>query len=112
MYLLGTILMYVAAAALIPFPFLYQWQTGGTLTRPGSWHKDGVGVHLMCFMGALALVMCFAVANSITQTLHPPVGCAVPGSSLPDWVRPFTWALIAAVSWWRVAVLFDVQRED
>lgn len=107
MYLLGTALLFVAAGALIAFPFLYHWQTRG------AWRDDSVGVHLMFFMGALGLVMVFAVANAVGLILHPaPAVCANAASVLPGWVRPLVWFLIASVSWWRVAVLFQVQRED
>ena len=87
---LGTALMLVAAAALMLFPPCYH------LTTRGAWRRSAMGVHLMSFMGVLGLVMCFAVANVVFD--------------LPSWVRPLTWLLIAVVSWWRLILLFVVQR--
>ncbi len=88
---LGTALMFIAAAALITFPPLYHFRTRG------RWRRSPMGVHLMSFMGALGMVMVFAIANVVA-------------GPLPEWVRPFVWLSIAAVSWWRIGVLIYETR--
>lgn len=89
---LGNTLMLLAAMALILFPICYH------LTTAGAWRKSPMGVHLMSFMGVLGMVMVFAVLNFVMD--------------LPSWVRPFVWLCIAAVSWWRLVLLFVVQYRD
>jgi len=89
---LGSVLLAVAAVALIAFPFCYH------LTTRGSWRTSVMGWHLMSFMGVLGLVMTFAILNFAID--------------LPEWVRPLTWFLVGAVAWWRLVLLFVVQHRD
>ena len=89
---LGNVLLVVAAVALIAFPFCYH------LTTRGAWARSMMGWHLMSFMGVLGVVMTFAVLNFVF--------------TLPTWVRPLTWALIGAVAWWRLVLLFVVQHRE
>ena len=89
----GNVFLYLAAVALILFPPCYHFSTRG------AWRRSAMGVHLMSFMGVLGLVMCFAMANALF-------------GPLPTWVRPLVWALIAVVAWWRLILLFVVQRQE
>lgn len=90
---LGTVFMFVAAAALILFPPCYHFATRG------AWAKTVMGWHLMSFMGVLGAVMTFAVASAVC-------------GPLPTFVRPLVWAAIAVVAWWRLILLFVVQHQD
>ena len=89
---LGNALLAVAAVALIVFPFCYH------LTTRGHWRDSVMGWHLMSFMGALGIVMTFAILNFAFE--------------LYDWVRPLAWLLVAGVAWWRLILLFVVQHQD
>lgn len=97
MRILTTCLTLAAAAALLLFPFCYHFLTGGTWRRLGAWRDTSAGVHVMCFMGVLGAVMGLVVARIV-------------GVDLPEWVRPVVWGSIAVVAWWRLILLFVLQR--
>lgn len=100
---LGDLLMLLAAGALIPFPIVYHYLTDG------YWRKTAMGVHLMAFMGVLAVVMTFAVTNLVAGYVST-VSCTTP--ALNPWVRPVVWFMVSVVSWWRLVMLIQVQHYD
>lgn len=88
----GNLLLVLAAVPLVLFPFCYHFATHG------AWFRSWMGRHLMSFMGALGVVMVFALLN-----------LAFP---LPTWVRVVAWLLVAGVAWWRLILLFVVQSQE
>lgn len=86
----GNFLLGFAAVALIAAPFVYHWRTRGW------WRDTTTGWHIMAFMGVLSEVTCFAVANLFFD--------------LPSWVRPFVWASIGVVAWWRLILVGTAER--
>lgn len=100
---LGDLLLLLAAGALIPFPLVYHSLTDG------YWRRTAMGVHLMSFMGVLAVVMVFAVTN-LFAGYASTVSCTAP--ALNPWVRPLVWFMVAVVSWWRLVILIQVQNYD
>jgi hypothetical protein len=89
---LGSALLIFAAIPLVAFPFCYHLSTRGT------WRKSVMGWHLMSFMAVLGVVMVFALLNL--------------EFTLPSWVRPFAWVLVAGVAWWRLILLFVIQHRE
>lgn len=88
---LGNVLLVVAAIALVASPITYDARSRGW------WKADKrTGWHLMGYMAVMAEVVLFATANFIWE--------------LPDWVRPFVWANIAGVAWWRFALVLRAER--
>lgn len=102
LWLLGSVLLLVAAVPLIGFPVLYHWQS------KGGWRGSFLGRVLMVYAGVFGMVMCFAVANVVSAGLTT-VSTA---SLLPIWVRPFIWLSVAYAAWLMVWALFKVQRQD
>lgn len=89
---LGNVLLVLTSIPLIAFPLCYHFATHG------AWFRSWMGRHLMSFMGALCVVMVFALLNLFME--------------LWSWVRPLTWLLVGAVAWWRLILLFVVQHRD
>lgn len=69
-------------------------------TTRGAWRGSVLGWNVMAFMTVIAVVSALAVAAIIWGTDWPH----------RDVVRGVAWSLIAACIWWRVVILFRVQR--
>lgn len=79
-----------AAAAAVIFCAFY-------LRSP--WRKNVAGRNTMAFMGAVAVVLSIAV---VFRAAH---------LALPLWVGALLWILINWPLWWRVLILWRVQRQ-
>lgn len=96
---LGSVLMLIAAAGLIPSPLAYQWRSKGV------WRRHPLGWHLMAYMGVFAAVMVLAVVNTLRNGLVPPP------SDLPLFVRALVWECVGIVAWWRLVVILRTPKD-
>lgn len=87
----------VILTALGAFVFVvsYAWMTRG------GWRKNSMGVNMMAFMGAIAIVTSLAVTTIVW-------GVNWPGREI---IRLLCWGSIGALIWWRVIILYRVQHE-
>lgn len=83
------------AAGALAFVVAYALTTGG------AWHRSVVGINVMSFMASIAVVSALAVAGVIWGTDWPG----------RDVIRTVAWGLIGTCIWWRVVILFRVQRQ-
>jgi predicted TIM-barrel fold metal-dependent hydrolase len=81
------------AGALV-FVASYAWRTRG------AWRDSAVGRNVMALMAVILVVSALAVAAIIWGTNWPH----------RDAVRFVAWSLVAACIWWRVVILWRVQR--
>jgi hypothetical protein len=88
-------IIFTALGALV-FVCAYAW------TTRGAWRDTVVGLNVMAFMSAILIVSALAVAAIIWGTNWP----------YRDAIRFSAWSLIGAIIWWRVIILFKVQRRD
>jgi len=89
-----TVLIYVTAFAALVLPPLYQWSSRG------HWWRDGLGVHLMAFMGVQALVFStWAMARTYNTFLG-----GTPEWFM-DWVLLGAFTLMPLVLIWRAVEL-------
>ncbi len=88
----------VIAAALGAFVFVasYAWRTRG------AWRESAVGRNVMSLMFVIMVVSSLAVAAIIFGTNWPH----------RDAIRFVAWASIAACIWWRILILYRVQRRS
>lgn len=85
--------IFTAAGALV-FVLAYA------ITTRGAWHRSMVGINVMSFMAAIAVVSALAVVAIIWGTNWPG----------RDVIRTVAWGLIGSIIWWRVALLLRVQH--
>lgn len=76
------------------FVIAYAW------TTRGGWHRNVVGVNVMILMASVTLVSSLAVVGVFYGTAWPH----------REVIRTAAWGLIAACVWWRVVILFLVQK--
>lgn len=88
----------LAAAALgfVAFVALYQGMTRG------RWRRTPYGQNVMALMAVGALLLTIGVVREFVDFLDPYL----------EYIRFGSYALIAVVVWWRVALLVIAQNED
>lgn len=80
----------------LTFVASYAW-----LTR-GEWRASIMGRHVMTFMAVITIVSSLAVLAIF-------LGREWPGRNI---IRGLAWSAVAACVWWRVALLYRVQRDN
>lgn len=86
----------VIATFLGAFVFVvaYAW------TTRGGWRSNVVGVNVMILMASMTLVSALAVIGVFYGTAWPH----------REVIRTAAWGLIGVCVWWRVVILFLVQK--
>lgn len=84
------------ATGAVVFIACYAW------TTRGAWLGSSVGRNVMSLMSAIAVVSFLAVAAIIWGTDWPH----------REVVRTVAWLSLAVPIWWRVIILFRVQRRS
>ena len=81
------------AGALV-FVAAYAWRTRG------AWRDTAVGQNVMALMAVILIVSALAVSAIVWGTAWPH----------RNLIRFAAWASVAAVVWWRVALLLRIQH--
>jgi hypothetical protein len=86
--------VFATALGALVFVVSYAWTTGG------AWRSTMIGRHVMTFMTVILALSVLAVVAVIW------------GSDWPyrNVIRTAAWGVFAACIWWRVWLLFRVQR--
>lgn len=90
----ATVAVVLTAMGALVFVIAYAASTRG------AWRDNMVGVNVMVFMGSIAAVSALAVAGIVWGTDWPH----------REVVRTLAWGSIGVCIWWRVFLLFKVQR--
>jgi hypothetical protein len=90
------------AAVILTFLGALVFVVAYALLTQGAWRANQVGANVMVFMFAITLVSALGVITIFFGTQWPH----------RDLVRTVCWSLIGGCIWWRVYILFKVQRED
>lgn len=88
----------VIATALGALVFVasYAWRTRG------AWRRSAVGRNVMALMVVIVIVSGLAVAGIVWGRNWPH----------RDLIRIVAWGAVAACVWWRVVILYRVQRRQ
>jgi hypothetical protein len=89
--MVATVLIAVGAAAMLVFVVLYAVGSRG-------WYRTAVGRNLMALPAVLAALLLLWLARRLV--------------AVPDWVWWGGLASLDAVMWWRVAILWRLQRRN
>lgn len=89
---IGNFLLIMAAIPAIVFPLAY-W-------RMADWRSSHMGRHLMSFMGGIGAIMLLTILTLVFgQDWYPR-----------QFIRLTVWGLLAFLFWWRLFLLFAVNR--
>jgi hypothetical protein len=86
----------IVATALGALVFVISY----AVTTRGAWRSSIVGWNVMAFMTVVLLVSTLAVVAIFFGTNWP----------FREAIRSVAWTMVAAVIWWRVAILYRAQH--